>query len=56
MVTLFKPVQSLNARSPISVTLFGMVTLFKLVQPLNAPSPIFLTLLGITYDEPFAFG
>ena len=46
-VILVKPLQPLNAFSPISVTLLGMVMLFKPLQPLNAYPPISVTLLGM---------
>ena len=43
-VILVKPLQPLNAFSPISVTLLGMVMLFKPLQPLKANPPIAVTL------------
>ena len=36
IVTLVKPLQSLNADSPMLVTLFGIVTLVKPLQSSNA--------------------
>ena len=42
-VTLVRPVQSLNALKPISVTLAGMVMLVRLVQLRNALKPIDVT-------------
>ena len=46
-MTLVSPVQSLNACSPIYVTLSGIVTLFSPVQYSNALLPMFVTLSGI---------
>ena len=39
--------QSLNAYSPILVTLFGIVMLVRLLQPKNVPYLIAVTLFGI---------
>ena len=50
MVIEVKPLQPLNATSPISVTVSGMVTEVKPVQPLNAASPITVTLSGIVIE------
>ena len=47
IVMLVKPVQPLNAESPIVVTLFGNEIFAKLVQLLNAELPIVVTLFGI---------
>jgi hypothetical protein len=43
MVMLVRPVQPLNAESPIKVTLSGMVMLVRPVQPLNAEPPMEVT-------------
>ena len=45
--TLVKPLQPLNAPSPISVTELGMVTLVKPLQSRNALLPIEVTELGM---------
>ena len=55
MVTEVKPLQSLNATSPMEVTLFGMVTEVKPRQPLNACSPMKVTPIGMV-TEVFAPG
>ena len=44
---LVRLLQSLNALSPILVTLFGMVTLVRLLQPMNTLSFITVTLSGM---------
>ncbi len=44
IVMLVKPVQPLNADSPIEVTPFGIVIFVKAVQPINAALPILVTL------------
>ena len=44
----FRLTHSLNACSPIEVTLLGMVTEVRLEQNSNASFPILVTLLGIT--------
>lgn len=44
------PVQSLNARLPISVTEFGIVTEVKPVHCSNAQLPILVTEIGIAIE------
>ena len=44
---LVKPLQALNAESPIEVTLLPMVTLVKPLQPRKAAEPIVVTPLPI---------
>ena len=41
-----RPVQPLNAQSPMLVTLLGMVTLVRPLQPKNAYPPMVVTLCG----------
>ena len=55
MVTEVKPLQPLNAQSPIEVTPVGMVTEVKPLQPLNAEFPIDVTPVGMV-TEVFAPG
>ena len=43
IVTLVRPVQPENARSPMGVTRLGRVTLVRPVQPENAWSPMRVT-------------
>ena len=56
IVTLIKPVQPENAKSPMLVTLVGIVTLIRPRQPENAKSPMLVTLLGIIYDPSLPAG
>ena len=48
--SVVKPLQPLNARSPMEVTLLPMVTEVKPLQPLNACSPIEVTLFGMVTE------
>ena len=43
MVTLVRPLQPENAKSPMRVTELGMVTLVRLLQSENAEFPMLVT-------------
>ncbi len=51
MVIEVRPLQFLNAKLPIVVTLFGMVMEDSPVQPFNAHSPMDVMLLGIVMED-----